>query len=132
MSNGICKIKVKGTDYTLRFQRAAVQYIAETLGKDFVANPFKSTLELVYAGMLNESVFRQSAAPSWEEVYNLVDDFHDEEDATEQLTAVNKAFEDGRWGGDFMRKIEELKKKMEGMELEQVKNLAGQTLEDTV
>lgn len=128
MSNGICKITVKGTSYTLRFQRAAVQYVAESLGKDFVHSPFKSTLELFYAGMMNESIFNNAPSPTWQEVYDIVDNFHDEEDASEQLQEVNKTFEEGRWGGDFMKKIEELKKKADQMMMES--DLTGTTLED--
>lgn len=127
--DGICKIRVKGIEYTLRLQRAAVEIVAESLKGVTVYTSFESIHTLIFAGLYNEALFQQAAKPVWGEVLQLAEDFHMEEDATEQLALLNRTFEESRWGADFLKRVDEVKKKMEEVQMETTSN--GETSDAT-
>lgn len=111
--NGITEITVGGEKYPLLYGRAAAEEIAIRIGRSFTANSFKNNLDLIYAGLLNHAIKHDNPIPEYEEVYSLVEAFHDEEDAKEQIEKISGVYAESKWGRDFLSALEEAKKKVE-------------------
>lgn len=113
MSNGNCEIQVGGVKHSLYFGRQAVEEFARRMEKYLSDNGFKIAVDMVYAGITNYNTKNDIPVPTFPEVYDLVEKLADEKDYNEQYETVAKCFWESKYGSDYSRKIEELKKKVE-------------------
>lgn len=137
MTNGICEIKVAGVVHPLYFGRLAQEEISRRTDANILGNSVKVLTDMVYAGRVNYANRHELPFPSYTEISDLVEDWTDEEDYSEQVEAVDKCFRESKYGRKLVEGWEELKKKMESLVEEQEKILAaststGETSESTV
>lgn len=112
-TNGISEIRIAGKVYPLLFGRAAAQEMATRSIENLTGNPVKLFLDLIYSGMMNNAIKEETKFPQFSEVYELLELFPDEEDATEQQAQIWECFQSSRFGAEWAQKIEESKKKVE-------------------
>ena len=123
MGNGNCIIRVKGVEYPLYFGRQAIEESARRSEISITGNSVKFFADTVYAGMANHATKLDVPPLPYSEVYDIVEEFYEEEDSAEQFEAIDTCFKESKYGRDFIEKIEELKKKWEA-ETEAMKNKA--------
>lgn len=112
-TNGKTIITVGGKEYLLHFGRAAVEEMSHRAADRLTPNRIKMFTDLIYSGMMNSAIATDTPFPSYPEVYELIEDFQDEEDASEQQTKIWNVFEQSRWGAEWIKKLEETKKKVD-------------------
>lgn len=115
-TNGVAQIKVGGKTTPLLFGRAAAQEMSNRTIDKLSGNSVKLLVDLVYSGMLNHAIKNDFPFPLYSEVYDLIEEFEDEEDAVEQEELLWETFQASRWGSEWAKVIEEAKKKVEGLE----------------
>lgn len=111
-TNGRAQITVEGVIHPLLFGRAAVQEMSNRSIANPSANGVKLLVDLVYSGMLNDAIFTDLPYPVYSDVYLLVEKFADEEDAQEQEKLLWESFEASRFGAEWVKNIQEAKKKI--------------------
>lgn len=112
-TNGMTKITVGGKEYPLRFGRAAVEEMSRRSAENLSANRVKMFTDLVFSGMMNNAIANDLPFPSYPEAYEMVEEFQDEPDASEQQNEIWGVFEQSRWGAEWLTKLEEVKKKVD-------------------
>lgn len=117
-TNGICSIKVTNDngdriEYPLYFGRQAIEEIAIRTEQHFSPNGFKILLDMIYGGTVAHATKNGLPFPSEQEIYALVESFLDEEDSAEQHDALEECFRQSKYGSDYLKKLEDIKKKME-------------------
>lgn len=110
--NGICFIKVKGIEYPLYFNRMAIQEVAMRTEAATSPNDFKVTVDLVYGGMCAYNYSKDLPYPKFSDVYQIVEDFYEEEDCVEQLSEINKCFVESKYGKEYLSAFSDIKKKL--------------------
>jgi len=118
-TNGICSIRVKGTEHPLYFGMLAIEEVSSRLGDNPSSNLVKIVTDMVYGGMCNHAFRNDRPFPTYESVADLVEELFDEEDSNEQYMALDTCFRESKHGSKWMQKMEELKKKV--MELTEQK-----------
>lgn len=114
-TNGIAQIKVGGEIYPLLFGRAAVQEMSDRSVNNLSSNGVKLLVDLVFSGMMNHNIKFDLPRVEYSEVYELVENFADEEDAKEQEKKLWEIFEASRWGSQWVNELNEIKKKVQKM-----------------
>lgn len=132
-TNGICSIRVKGVEYPLYFGRQAVEELALRTEANFSSNSFKILLDMVYAGMSAHAAKNGMPYPKESDVYQLVEDFLEEEDSAEQHDAIDECFKQSKYGSDYLKQLDDLKKKMDSLvkKVKSVKKTTGKTSKST-
>ena len=120
-TNGFCEIKVgKGESertYPLLFGLAATREMARRTVEGMTANEIKVLTDLVYSGSMNHAIASDLPFPSYSEVYGIVEEFQEREDATEQFDRIWETFNASKFGSQWIKTVDEAKKKaMELME----------------
>lgn len=113
--NGICVIEVKGVKYPLYFNRMAIQEIAMRTENATSANDFKVTVDMFYGGMCAYNYSKDLPYPKFSDVYKITEDFFEEENCVEQLGEVNKTFVESKYGKEYLRAFDDVKKKLTGI-----------------
>lgn len=133
-TNGICSIRVKGVEYPLYFGRQAIEELALRTEANFSTSPFKILVDLIYSGMCAHAARKDIPFPKYEDVYELCEDFEDEEDSAEQYMAVDECFKASKYGSDYIDKLNDTKKKMERLarEAKSIIKRTGKTSKSTV
>lgn len=114
-TNGIAQIKVGGEIYPLLFGRAAVQEMSDRSVNNLSSNGVKLLVDLVFSGMMNHNIKFDLPRVEYSDVYELVENFADEEDAKEQEKKLWEIFEASRWGSQWVNELNEIKKKVQTM-----------------
>lgn len=112
-TNGICKIRVKGTEYPLYFNIQAVEELSDRVGQNKSSSPFKIMSDMIYAGMVGHAAANDLPYPDPKEVYKLCEDFKEEKDGDDQYTLIDKCYCESLWGKRHIEKMQELKKKLD-------------------
>ena len=71
----------------------------------------KVTTDIVYSGMCNWAFKKDIPYPTYEIVADIIEDFFDEEDASEQYINIDKCFRESKYGSKLIDVIEGVKKK---------------------
>lgn len=114
-TNGIAQIKVGGEIHSLLFGRAAVQEMSNRSIKNLTDNSAKLLTDLVFSGIMNHNIKYDLPRVEYSDVYDLVENFADEEDAKEQEKKLWETFEASRWGSQWVDELNEIKKKVQKM-----------------
>lgn len=114
-TNGIAQIKVGGETYPLLFGRAAVQEMSDRSVNNLSSNGVKLLADLVFSGIMNHNIKFDLPRVEYSDVYELVENFADEEDAKEQEKKLWEIFEASRWGSQWVNELNEIKKKVQTM-----------------
>lgn len=112
-SNGNCVMKIGDMVYPLFFGRMAVEEFAKRTETTLSDNAFKLAADLIYAGFMNFQTRQNLPMSTYEEVYDLVEEFFDQEDAQKQFEDIDVCFFQSKYGSKYKERIEELKKKIE-------------------
>lgn len=112
MGNGNCVITIGGVPHPLYFGRLAVEEFARRTEENISGNGFKIATDMVYAGIINFQSRENLPMTSYKEVYDLMEEFSDQEDFQEQYLKVDEVFFQSKYGLQYKNKIEELKKKI--------------------
>lgn len=97
--------------YPLLFGLAAVREMARRSIEGFTANEIKVFTDLVYAGTMNYAISQDLPFPAYGEIYQMVEEFQEQEDATEQFNAMWEVFNASKFGSKWLETVEEAKKK---------------------
>lgn len=114
-TNGICHIRVKEVKYPLYFGMLAIEELVNRLDRSDSDNHVKILTDMVFSGMCNHAYRQDLEFPKYSEVCDLIEDFFDEEDSSEQYVAIDLCFKESKHGSRWVEKLEELKKKIETM-----------------
>lgn len=115
--NGYATIKVnveggEPIEHTLYFGRQAVEEFGTRFAKHMTANSFKVAVDMVYAGLANQSTKLDLPPIPYLEVYDMMERFSDQPDYEEQYAEVSRIFWESKHGRDYNQKLEEVKKKV--------------------
>lgn len=125
MTNGYIDIKIGAETYGLFFGRQSVEEFARRTEKYLSDNSFKIATDMVFSGMANYATKHELPVLPYEQVYDLMEEFSDQEDYNAQYAKVAETFWESKYGSDYREKLEELKKKVE-TEIEDLKEKAAQ------
>lgn len=107
--NGIFEITVKRTKHKLMFRMKAAQILkmraANSVETTGTVDEFKAFVYLVYAGMCNYAESLDLVYPTYEYVYELVDDLLNESDSIEQQTKLWQCFNESKAGENLQEFI---------------------------
>lgn len=122
MTNGYVDIQVGAAKFSLFFGRQSVEEFARRTERYMSDNSFKICTDMVYSGMANFSTKHDLPVLGYEEVYDLMETFADQDDYSEQFEKVTRTFWESKYGSDYSEKLAALKKKVE-------EELAAETME---
>lgn len=114
-TNGIAEIRVNGNVHQLLFGRAAVQEMSDRSITNLSSNGTKLLTDLIYSGLMNHNIKFDLPRVEYSDVYDLVEQFADEEDASDQEKKLWETFEASRWGSQWVDELNKIKKKVETM-----------------
>lgn len=97
--------------YPLLFGMAAVREMARRTMDGFTANEIKLVTDLIYSGSLNYAISQDLPFPTYGEIYSLVEEFQEQEDATQQFDRMWEVFNTSKFGAKWIETVEEAKKK---------------------
>lgn len=137
--NGYCTLKVEGVEYTLYFGRQAVEEFGRRTEKYLTDNSFKIAVDMVFAGIANNSTKQELPVIPYAEVYELMEKLADtdKENYQTQFTEISNCFWESKYGAEYAKHLKDLKKKIE-MEVEEMMQnpkltkSTGTVSEDTV
>lgn len=109
--NGICELRVDGKVYPLKFGMLAIEELEKRVITNHVSSNIKGAVDLIYAGMMNYAIVKEKKVPSYEEVYNLLE-ANTSPDFEAQIQAAWECFNESKYGSDWIKKMETLKKKV--------------------
>ncbi len=109
--NGICEIKVKDKTYPIKFGMVAVEEFGRMCKNNVSENSNKIMVELIYAGMFNHAIANRLVAPSFQYVYDLVEEFNEENDCADQYDKVWTCFNESKHGSEWLKVVTDLAKK---------------------
>ena len=124
MTNGICEIRVQGVKHPLYFGRLAQEEITRRTDANILGNSVKILTDMVFAGKVNHANKNELPFPTYGEVSDLVEALYEEEDAQEQISAMDECFRESKYGKQLLDGWEDLKKKMEELVAEQERAMA--------
>ena len=127
-SNGNCVMKIGDMVYPLFFGRMAVEEFAKRTETTLSDNAVKLATDLIYAGFVNFQTRQNLPMSSYEEVYDLAEEFFDQPDAKEQFERIDECFFQSKYGSKYKERIEDLKKKIE----EETEKLRQENLETAI
>lgn len=117
--NGIVEITVKKKKHILRFGMQGCFEFQTRVFKNPTQNQGKLLTDLIYSGIYGECMANEQPAPDYKEVFELFNDFSEEDNYSEQLDKVWECFNLSKWGRDYMKAVTELGKKKADEELNQ-------------
>lgn len=118
MSNGIAKITLRtdGQDnetVILRYGMMGCAEFERRVVTNATPNPAKVLTDMIYAGMFGEAMRNEQPVPDYSDAVDLLDRLSEESDYKEQSIAIQKVYEESKFGKEF---IEKNKKKVEELE----------------
>lgn len=102
-------ITVRGNQHELLFGRAAAEEATKRLldVNRLTDNNFRNVQVLIYSGLLNAAIKEDlEQYPVWEDVHDLTEQFHEEEDSVEQYDEMYRLFSQSRWGKEVIDGIQ--------------------------
>ena len=118
--NGLVEITVKGKKHLLRFSYPACMDFEIRVFKNPSSNNGKMFIDLIYSGMLGDALRNEKPEPAYPEVYDLADKLTEEDNFQEQQAKVWEAYNQSKWGKEWMAKIEAFNKKKVEEENQQI------------
>lgn len=112
-ANPNSKIRIGGVEYPLYFGMQAAEEVGRRTEQYLTQNSFKIFVDIVYAGMSNHFTKLDVPPLSYKDVYELVEEFVNEDDSSEQQDAIARAFNESKYGSELLQKYEDIKKKLE-------------------
>jgi predicted RNA methylase len=109
--NGICELRVDSKVYPLKFGMIAIEELERRMIVNHVASNIKAVVDLIYAGMLNYAIVKEQQVPLYAQVYELIEEQNSDADFDQQINAAWVCFNESRFGSDWIKKMEALKKK---------------------
>lgn len=109
--NGVCEMRIAGKVYPLKFGIVAVEEFSRLCSDNVSKNANKAMIELIYSGLFNHAIANRLPAKSFSEVYDLVEEFNNEDDAADQIEKIWETFNQSKYGSEWLKKIEGLAKK---------------------
>lgn len=100
--NGLAKITIDGQEVVLKFGLPAIRRILEKMGQYALTEGDKynelGLSHILFAGYLNGCMMRDEVpTKEYEEFYNLVEQFNDNEGVKVEVIAAIRAFEDSKF-----------------------------------
>lgn len=97
----------------LYFGRQAVEEFGRRIAATFSDNSFKIATDMVFAGLVGYNTKMDIPPPLYTEVYEMMEEFTEQEDYEKQYEGVQKAFWESKYGREYQTKLADFKKKAE-------------------
>lgn len=111
--NGVIDVKAGDKVYTLRFSMHGCHEFERRLYTNPSDDKVKALTDMIYGGLYGEAMRNEQAAPEYSDAYDLLEALYNEDDYIEQSLALQRVYEESKFGKQSIARAEELKKKME-------------------